>query len=131
MQDLLPQNIQGPWEEIKKSSSTSLFYDDMFFDGAYCWFNCQRFDPGKIPLGQFGKFVFSFHTEFLEHEILIDFFSAHPDKDFLLISDWNYYDSIFPSIDAGDYLYELEHHLREYLGKGNFKLKLLNVINEN
>lgn len=42
-----------------------------------------------------------------------------------------YIDSIFPSMDVGDYLYELEYHLREFLGKGNFKLKLLNVINEN
>ena len=42
-----------------------------------------------------------------------------------------YKDSIFTSMDDGDYLYELEHHLREFLGKGNFKLKLLNVINEN
>ena len=42
-----------------------------------------------------------------------------------------YKDSIFPSMDAGDYLYELEYHLKEYLGKGNFKFKLLNVINEN
>ena len=42
-----------------------------------------------------------------------------------------YYDAIFPSMDVGDYFYELEYHLREYLGKGNFKLKLLNVINEN
>ena len=40
-----------------------------------------------------------------------------------------YYDTIFPSLDVGDYLYELEYHLREYLGKGNFKLKLLNSIN--
>ena len=42
-----------------------------------------------------------------------------------------YKDSIFTSMDDGDYLYELDHHLREFLGKGNFKLKLLNVINEN
>jgi hypothetical protein len=42
-----------------------------------------------------------------------------------------YKDSIFSSTDDGDYLYELEYHLREFLGKGNFKLKLLNVINEN
>ena len=40
-----------------------------------------------------------------------------------------YYETIFPSLDVGDYLYELEYHLREYLGKGNFKLKLLNSIN--
>lgn len=40
-----------------------------------------------------------------------------------------YYGTIFPSLDVGDYLYELEYHLREYLGKGNFKLKLLNSIN--
>ena len=40
-----------------------------------------------------------------------------------------YYETIFQSLDVGDYLYELEYHLREYLGKGNFKLKLLNSIN--
>ena len=40
-----------------------------------------------------------------------------------------YYETIFQSLDVGGFLYELEYHLREYLGKGNFKLKLLNSIN--
>jgi hypothetical protein len=40
-----------------------------------------------------------------------------------------YYDTIFQSLDVGGLLYEIEYHLREYLGKGNFKLKLLNSIN--
>jgi hypothetical protein len=40
-----------------------------------------------------------------------------------------YYETIFQSLDVGGFLYELEYHLRDYLGKGNFKLKLLNSIN--
>jgi hypothetical protein len=42
-----------------------------------------------------------------------------------------YIDTVFDSIDIGDYFWNLEKYLEPYLGKGNFKIKLLNVINEN
>ena len=41
-----------------------------------------------------------------------------------------YIDTIFSGADVGDFFWEIDYHLRTYLGKGNFKLKLLNVINE-
>jgi len=41
-----------------------------------------------------------------------------------------YIDTIFTSADISDFFWEIEYHLRTYLGKGNFKLKILNVINE-
>jgi hypothetical protein len=95
--DLLPPDIKGRWEDIQKLPLIYLFYDDISFDNIYCWFNCQIFDPALIPLDKFDKFVLSFHTEFLEHKILFDFFSCNPDKEFLLISDWNHHENIFPS----------------------------------
>jgi len=42
-----------------------------------------------------------------------------------------YIDTVFDSIDVGEYFWELEKYLEPYLGKDNFKIKLLNVINEN
>ena len=42
-----------------------------------------------------------------------------------------YIDTVFDSIDVGEYFWELESYLRKYLGNDTFKLKLLNVINEN
>ena len=41
-----------------------------------------------------------------------------------------YIDTIFRSADISDFFWEMEYQLRTYLGKGNFKLKILNVINE-
>lgn len=95
--DLLPQNIRGSWQEIKNLAEFNLLYENLSLPDAYCWLNCQVFDSKKIPVDCYDKFVLSFHTEFFEHNILIDFFSTHPDKKFLLISDWKYYDNIFPS----------------------------------
>jgi hypothetical protein len=40
-----------------------------------------------------------------------------------------YIDTIFDTFDVGDYLWDLKLNLEKYLGKGNFKLKLLNSIN--
>jgi len=42
-----------------------------------------------------------------------------------------YIDTIFDTFDVGDYLWDLKLNLENYLGKNNFKFKLLNVINEN
>jgi hypothetical protein len=97
MQDLLPQNIQGSWQEIKHRPEINALYENLSLGPAYCWLNCQKFDGSKIPVDHYDKFVLSFHTEFLEHQILVDFFVANPQKQFLLISDWKYYESIFPS----------------------------------
>ena len=42
-----------------------------------------------------------------------------------------YIDTIFGTLDVGEYLWDLKLKLENYLGKNNFKFKLLNVINEN
>lgn len=42
-----------------------------------------------------------------------------------------YINTIFDTFDAGDYLWDLKLKLESYLGKNNFRFKLLNVINEN
>lgn len=42
-----------------------------------------------------------------------------------------YINTIIDTFDAGDYLWDFKLHLETYLGKNNFRFKLLNVINEN
>jgi len=59
----------------------------------------------------------------------VEVVNAYKTNNMIEISIIVYYETIFQSLDVGGFLYELEYHLREYLGKGNFKLKLLNSIN--
>jgi hypothetical protein len=61
----------------------------------------------------------------------IDVVTAYKNKNIIELGLIFYIDSIFDSIDVGDYLYELEYNLRKILGKENFKIILLNVINTN
>ena len=42
-----------------------------------------------------------------------------------------YINTIIDTFDAGDYLWDFKLNLETYLGKSNFRIKLLNVINEN
>lgn len=97
MIDLLPQNVKGPWQEIKNRPEVGYLYENLSFNDAYCWLNCQIFDGRLIPIDCYSKFVFSFHTEFLEHQILRNFFDKHSDKSFLLITDWKYHETLFPT----------------------------------
>ena len=42
-----------------------------------------------------------------------------------------YINTIIDTFDAGDYFWDFKLNLETYLGKTNFRFKLLNVINEN
>lgn len=95
--DLLPQDIQGPWRDISNHPSIQLLYPNLDLSGTYCWFNCQRFDAKKIPIDKYDEFVISFHTEYLEHTVLEEFFLDHPEKKFLLLTDWIFPQNIFPA----------------------------------
>ena len=97
MLDLLPQNIRGSWQEIKHRPEFNSVYGNLPLGDAYCWLNCQVFDASQIPVYSYDKFVFSFHTEFLEYQMLYDFFAAHMDKSFLLITDWIHHEPLFPT----------------------------------
>ena len=97
MLDLLPQNIRGPWKHIKHMPEVKSLYENLSLgDDTYCWLNCQIFDRKDIPISRHDKFVFSFHTEFLQHQVLYDFFVEHSDKSFLLITDWIHHGNLFP-----------------------------------
>ena len=61
----------------------------------------------------------------------IDVVSAYKTDNVVELAIVIYIDTIFDTFDVGDYLWDLKLNLENYLGKNNFKLKLLNVINEN
>ncbi len=61
----------------------------------------------------------------------IDVVSAYKTDNVVELAIVIYIDTIFDTFDVGDYLWDLKLNLENYLGKNNFKFKLLNVINEN
>ena len=61
----------------------------------------------------------------------IDVVTAYKTDNVIELAIIIYIDTIFDTFDVGDYLWDLKLNLERYLGKNNFKLKLLNVINEN
>ena len=61
----------------------------------------------------------------------IDVVSAYKTDNVVELGIIIYMDTIFDTFDVGDYLWDLKLNLENYLGKNNFKFKLLNVINKN
>jgi hypothetical protein len=61
----------------------------------------------------------------------IEVVTAYKTKNILELGIIFYIDVVFDTLDIGEYFWELEQYLKKYLGKDNFKLKLLNVINTN
>ena len=97
---------------------------DMAFDDIKG--KCDKMDE----LGADAPEIISFDVcDQIESISKVEVVNVYKTKNVIEISIIVYYETIFQSLDVGDYLYELEYHLREYLGKGNFKLKLLNSIN--
>ena len=61
----------------------------------------------------------------------IDVVSAYKTDNVVELAIVIYIDTIFDTFDVGNYLWDLKLNLENYLGKNNFKFKLLNVINKN
>ena len=89
MFDYIHQNVYGTWEQIKNHPIANTYqgFEKLNFAGVFFALNIQRLDPAKIPTAKFKKIIISYHTEYVEHYALWDFFQQNHDCKFLFLSD--------------------------------------------
>ena len=87
MIDLLPQNVQQYWHNLPRAIKIILGSPAIDLQDAWVCFNVQQIKDIGLP-DIANKVVITYHTEYPVHNDLLEFFAAHPDKQFLFLADW-------------------------------------------
>jgi len=93
--DLLPQNIQQHWWVLPEHVRSMLGFPDIDFQNIWVCFNIQNTSDICFPKTA-EKVVITYHTEYLKHNDLLEFFSRHQNTQFLFLSDWEHNSNSVP-----------------------------------
>lgn len=85
--DLLPQNVKQHWWTLPDHVRSILGFPDIDFQKIWICFNIQHTSNISFPQAS-EKVVITYHTEYLKHNDLLQFFLNNPDTQFLFLSDW-------------------------------------------
>lgn len=114
LKDYIQQDVFGNWNQIKDSLIIKTLYSPLAqsdWSSVYFLLNVQSIDIVKIP-SDYKNVVISFHTEYYDYYLLMDFFKKFSDCNFLLLSDGILHENIWPSnvtyITWISYGYQLE-----------------------
>jgi hypothetical protein len=99
LKDYVQQDVFGNWNQIKDSSIIKTLYlllAQLDWQSMYFLLNVQSINYVKIP-SDYKNIVISFHTEYYDYYLLIDFFKKYSDCNFLLLSDGILHENIWPN----------------------------------
>jgi hypothetical protein len=99
MHDYIPQSIFGYFDDIKKHDIFKNTYHQLLklnWQDTYCCLNVQIIDRIRLPKNC-KKVIISFHTEYYNYYALMEFINRNPDCKFLLISDGDKAQSVWPA----------------------------------
>jgi hypothetical protein len=97
--DYIQQNVFGNWDQIEDSLVIKTLYSPLAqldWCGVYFLLNVQFINNVKIP-SDYKNVVISFHTEYYNYYLLMDFFKKFSDCNFLLLSDGILHENIWPN----------------------------------
>lgn len=85
--DLLPSQIQNHWHLLPQDVQAILGSPAVDLGNTWVCFNVQNIDRIKIPADA-TNVVITYHTEYIRHREIRQFFKQHADRRFLFLSDW-------------------------------------------
>ena len=96
--DYIHYNVYGTWDKVKAHPIMDFYagFDNFNFDDVYFALNIWFLNEKKIPFDRFKKVIISFHTEYIDLDLLWNFFNKHSDCEFLFLSDFKH-NNIWPS----------------------------------